>query len=77
MCFEISPQLPLLHLSVNGFLVSGRPGQPSAWVQDRSGDLAEKGGGAGRAGGEEEKEGEKRRKTTAERRRERELMFPI
>lgn len=80
MCLEISPWLPLLHKWLS---LSGRPGQPSAWVQDRVVTLLKK-EEEQRKGWEkeekEEKEGKKekkRRKTIAGRRRgrERELIF--
>lgn len=54
--------------------LSGRPGQPSAWVQDRVVTLLKKEEEQGEEK-EEKEEKKKRRKITAGRRRERELIF--
>ena len=54
--------------------LSGRPGQPSAWVQDRVVTLLKKEEEQGEEK-EEKEEKKNRRKITAGRRRERELIF--
>ena len=54
--------------------LSGRPGQPSAWVQDRVVTLLKKEEEQGEEK-EEKEEKKKRRQITAGRRRERELIF--
>lgn len=56
MCLEISHCAEPAAFVCKWLSLSAKPGQPSAWVQDRSSSIAAKGWGGGGGGGQQQGE---------------------